>query len=53
MAEITTVDILAVLTVFGKENYFSESKFDTNKFNFQELDDRQRLSTIHSRRKTP
>ena len=36
MTEITTVDTLAVLTVFGKKIYSSESDFDTNKFNFQE-----------------
>ena len=58
MTEITTVDSLAVLTVFGKENYSSESEFDTDKLNFQESDkprsdDHLRLSTIHSRRDTP
>ena len=56
MTEITTVDSLAVLTVFGKENYSSESEFDTDKFNFQESDklrsdDRQRLSGNNSQEK--
>ena len=57
MTDITTIDSLALLTVFGKENYSRENEFDTDKFNFQESDqprsdDRQRLSTIHSRRET-
>ena len=45
-----------MLNVFGKENYSSESEFDTDKFNFQESDklrsdDRQRLSGNNSQEK--
>ena len=36
MKDITTIDSLALLTVFGKENY--SSKFNTDKLNFQESD---------------
>ena len=38
MTDITTIDSLILLTVFGKENYSSENKFDTDKLNFQESD---------------
>ena len=38
MKDITTIDILALLTVFGKENYSSKNEFDTDKLNFQESD---------------
>ena len=45
-----------MLTVFGKENYSSESEFNTDKFNFQESDklrsdDCQRLSGHNSQEK--
>ena len=38
MKDITTIDSLALLTVFGKENYSSKNEFDTDKLNFQETD---------------
>ena len=48
MTEITTVRLLAVLTVFSKEHYSSEGESDMDEPNIQKSDkprsdDRQRL----------